>query len=214
MNELETQKDLINKAFSFLEKIVNPPLKEIGGLLSDQVKYLRFKNQIKIITKAENLLNQKGIPFKKVPLKTLASLLDYSSWEEDTNIQKKWSALLANYASSKMSNDISLCYVEILNQLTSIEVKILDILFDAHNDKPSNLKGPPVFSREKIFNIFNAKKEEQLIIINNLFRLNLLQSTASHEGMLFNRFPIPIRTYEAIEFTPLGLDFVENCRFN
>jgi len=57
MNELEVQKELINKAWSFLEKIVIPPLEELGGLLEDQVKFLRFKNQVKIITKAEDFLN-------------------------------------------------------------------------------------------------------------------------------------------------------------
>lgn len=213
MNELEVQKDLVNKAVSFLEKIVNPPLKELGGLLSDQVRFWRFKNQVKIINKAEDFLRQKGIKPKIIPLKTLAPLLEYSSWEEDADMQTKWASLLANYANPEFSNDINLCYVEILNQLTPIEVKILDILYNAYYDKPSKLKTPPVFSREKIFNFVNARKVKQLVIIDNLFRLNLLQSTASHGSIRFGKFPIPFRTYDAIEFTPLGLDFVKQCRF-
>lgn len=141
--------------------------------------------------------------------------MEYSSWEENTNIQKKWSALLANYANSKLSNDISLCYVEILNQLTSTEVKILDILYDAYYDKDPNLKNPPVFSKDKIFSFIepNVEKEKQTILIDNLFRLNLLQSMASHNSVLLGKFPVALRTYDAIEFTPLGIDFVKNCRF-
>lgn len=214
MNELEVQKDLINKACSFLEKIVIPPLEEIGGLLADQVKYWRLKNQVKIIIKAEDFLIQKKISPKKIPLKTLASLLEYSSWEENTNMRKKWSALLANYANSKLSNDINLCYVEILNQLTSMEVKILDILYDAYYDRDINPKNPPIFSRDKIFSSIglNIEKEKQTILIDNLFRLNLLQSMASHSKVTLGNFPVVLRTYDAIEFTPLGIDFVKNCR--
>lgn len=214
MNELEPLKNtLIEKAFNFLEKITDKPLSELGGLLADQVKYLRFKNQINILIKARKFLKEKDIKPEKVSFKPLFSLLEYSSWEEDQSMQIKWASLLANYANPEFSNDINLCYVEILNQLTPIEVKILDILYDAYYDKPSKLKTPPVFSKDKIFNFVNAKKEKQLIIIDNLFRLNLLQSTASHNGILVGKFPIALRTYDAIEFTPLGLDFVKHCRF-
>ena len=209
----EVSKQLLNKATEFLEKIVNPPLKELGGLLADKMKYWRFRNQVNTIIQAEKFLKEKNIKPEKVPLKPLFSLLEYSSWEEDQSMQIKWASLLANYANPEFSNDINLCYVEILNQLTPIEVKILDILYDAYYDKPSKLKTPPVFSKDKIFNFVNAKKEKQLIIIDNLFRLNLLQSTASHNGILVGKFPIALRTYDAIEFTPLGLDFVKHCRF-
>lgn len=214
MNELEPLKNtLIEKAFDFLEKITNKPLSELGGLLADQVKYLRFKNQINILIKARKFLKEKDIKPEKVSFKPLFSLLEYSSWEEDQSMQIKWASLLANYANPEFSNDINLCYVGILNQLTPIEVEILDILYDAYYDKPSKIKTPPVFGKDKIFNFVNAKKEKQLIIIDNLFRLNLLQSTASHNGMTIGKFPIALRTYDAIEFTPLGLDFVKHCRF-
>jgi hypothetical protein len=215
MNELEPLKDnLISKAFDFLGKITNKPLTELGELLEDKVKYFRFKNQINTLIKARKFLKEKNIEPKKIPFKTLFSLLEYSSWEEDQSMQTKWASLLANYATIESSNNVNACYVEILNQITPIEVKILDILYNAYYDKEPNFKNPPVFSKDKIFSFIglNIDKDKQLVIIDNLFRLNLLQPTASYNSVLLGKFPVALRTYDAIEFTPLGLDFVKLCR--
>ena len=51
------------------------------------------------------------------------------------------------------------------------------------------------------------------IIADNLFRLNLLQPPASHGGVSIGRYPIVLRTYEVIQLTALGCDFVRHCRF-
>ena len=40
----------------FLEKIVGPPLEELGGLLADQVRFFRFKKAIEILEKAQKIL--------------------------------------------------------------------------------------------------------------------------------------------------------------
>ena len=216
MNELEPLKDnLISKAFDFLGKITNKPLTELGELFADKVKYFRFKNQINTLIKAKKFLKEKNIEPKKIPFKLLFSLLEYSSWEEDQSMQTKWASLLANYATIESSNNVNACYVEILNQITPIEVKILDILYNAYYDKDPNLKNPTVFSKDKIFSFIglNIDKDKQLVIIDNLFRLNLLQPTASHNSVLLGKFPVALRTYDAIEFTPLGIDFVKLCRF-
>jgi hypothetical protein len=51
-------------------------------MIADNVKMRRFQNQLKIFTKAQKILEQKNIDPSKVSLKTLAPLIEFSSYEE------------------------------------------------------------------------------------------------------------------------------------
>jgi hypothetical protein len=203
---------LADKAAEFLGKLVNPPLKELGGLMADKVRFWRFKNQVNIILQAKTFLEQKGIQPSKVPLKTLAPLLEHSSWEEDPDMQTKWASLLANAANPNYSYDIYSTYVDVLNQLSPLEGRLLDLLFNEYERTPSDKKDAILFSKEKICQAMNVSSEKFDILIGNLFRLNLLQSPASHGGVSIGNYPIVLRTYEVIQLTPLGCDFVRHCR--
>ena len=209
----EVSKQLVNKASEFLEKIVNPPLKELGGLLADKVKFLRFKNQINIIIKAENFIRQKGIQPKKIPLKTLFPLLEYSSWEEDPDMQTKWASLLANTVNPEYSHYINLSYVEILNQLSPLEVKILDLMYDEYVSLGHHIKEIPYITfgkgfKDKICKRLNISSEKMNIIFDNLHRLNLIQPPIFHgKGVIGSRY------YDAIQLTTLGYEFIKHCKF-
>ena len=204
---------LADRASEFLGKLVNPPLKELGGLLADKVRFWRFRNQVDIILQAESFLKQKGIQPGKVPLKTLAPLLEHSSWEEDPDMQTKWASLLANAANPSYSYDIHSSYVDVLNQLSPLEARLLDLLFDEYERTPSDKKDALSFSKEKICQAVNISSAKFDILIGNSFRLNLLQPPASHGGISIGEYPIVLRTYEVIQLTPLGCDFVRHCRF-
>lgn len=204
---------LADKAFDFLGKVVNPPLEELGGLLADKIKFWRFKNQVNIILQVKCFFEQKGIQPRKIPLKTLAPLLEHSSWEEDPHMQTKWASLLANAANPKYSYDIHLAYVEILNQLSPLEAKLLDLLFNEYEKTPSDKKQALSFSKEKICQVMNIPSDKFDVLVDNLLRLNLLQPPASHGGVSIGKYPIVLRTYEVIQLTPLGCDFVRHCRF-
>lgn len=206
-------RQLADEASRFLEKVVRPPLEELGELLADNVRYWRFKNQVNIILKAKSFLEQRGIQPKKIPLKTLAPLLEHSSWEEDPDMQTKWASLLANAVSSDYSYDIHSTYVEVLNQLSPLEACLLDLLFNEYERTPSDKKDALSFSKEKICQIMHIPSENFDILVGNLFRLNLLQPPASHGGVLIGEYPIVLRTYEVIQLTPLGCSFVRHCRF-
>ena len=133
MTEELTEKTIgkaIDKAAEFLDKIVGPALSDIGGILSDEIRFFRLKNQIRIVQKAEAYFVKKGIEPVKVPLKILAPLLEYGSLEEDEIIQDKWASLLIHAADPGTSNRFSTIFTELLKQLTSLEVIILEKIYN------------------------------------------------------------------------------------
>jgi len=104
----------------FLGKLIGPTIEETGLLLADNIKLYRFKNQLGILEKAQKIVKERNIDTKKVSLKILVPLLEYSSLEEDETLQEKWVNLLVNYIDSKEKYE-STIFPFILSQLTSTE---------------------------------------------------------------------------------------------
>ena len=88
--KIQPLETLAQAAKEFLQKVVTPPLEELGLLFADSVKLWRFKNQVSILSKAENYLKEKEIKTRKVSLKIMVPLLEECSLEEDENLQDKW----------------------------------------------------------------------------------------------------------------------------
>src|SRR5205814_10515227 len=77
-------------AKEFLGKLISPTIEEVGLLISENVKYLRFKNQIRILLKAKDYVEKKKINLKEIPIKILVPLLDKASLEDNETMQDKW----------------------------------------------------------------------------------------------------------------------------
>lgn len=204
-----TQKEVSN----FFGGIIPDFVKEGGGILTDTVRFWRWKNQVNIIKKAKEKIEKSDLTKQQVPLKILSPILENSSLEEEEIIQDKWSNLLANAITGQ--NNINPNYTEILKELSSLEVAILDKLFDATSQEADYKKRKSMqFSKEKIIEIFKISDEKSDLVIENLYRLNLCQPPASHGGIAIGKYPIMIRTNDFFEFTTFGYHFVKACKWN
>src|SRR5829696_7046169 len=98
--ELNIKSSTIEKglelAKEFLGKLISPTIEETGLLISDNIKFLRFKNQVRILLKAKNYVEKNNIPIKEISIKILVPLLDKASLEEDEVLQDKWAKMLVN----------------------------------------------------------------------------------------------------------------------
>ncbi|MCA4897441.1 MAG: Abi-alpha family protein [Bacteroidota bacterium] len=122
--ELNIKSSTIEKgldlAKDFLGKLISPTVEEVGLLLSENIKYLRFKNQIKILLKSKTYLESKGISLKEIPIKILVPLLENASLEDDETFQEKWANMLSNMVDSRknLQNHI---FPAILSQISKEE---------------------------------------------------------------------------------------------
>jgi len=216
MGDLEISHEATDKeAIDFLNSIVPDFIKDGIGILSDNVKLWRWKNQIKIISEAKKFINENNLSIKQTSLKILIPIIESSSLEEDETIQKKWSILLAKAISG--DKNIKPSYVETLKELSSLEVYILDSIFQEVNKESDEIKRSKLqFSTDKVIYFVNSKiaanlnKNEAKIIIENLFRLNLLRAPASG-GISAGEYSFVLRTNDFFELTDLGYDFIKSC---
>jgi len=154
----------------FLSKLLGPAVDEVGLLLEDKVRLYRLKNQIRILTKAQEMLSSAGIKPKTVPLRTLLPLLEGASLEDDVDLSLKWAGLLASTASGE-GKDNHPAYPHILVQLAPVDARIIDRL-DSCGGKTSHVKFKAETQHE-----LGISEEEYSYSFRNLFRLGLCVST-------------------------------------
>jgi len=208
-------KEVAQNIFGFLSDITRPPAKELGGLLADYVKWFRFNTQLKILRKAQKLHEENKIQHQKIPLRIVANLLDSCSWEEDDWMQTRWAALLANAATLDEKLDNYSTHVEILRQLSPLQVKCLDIMY-SEKEYPARLysRSLPSYHYEGYLRRdLGVPQEDFRLLCESLIRLNLI-----HPKLVYERdswtYPEDkvYRDLEEVSLTYLGQDLVKKCR--
>lgn len=126
--ELNIKSSTIEKglelAKDFLGKLISPTIEEVGLLISDNIKFLRFKNQVKILLKAKNYVEKNNISLKEIPIKILVPLLEKASLEDEEKLQEKWSNMLVNMVDSE-TNFQNQIFPHILSQMSIGEYEAL-----------------------------------------------------------------------------------------
>jgi hypothetical protein len=173
-NKVDFTSTLGEKALDFVQQILTDPISELTGTLKDKFEYVRFKNKVNILLKVKKFLESKGIKTEsKIPMKDLSTLLEYSSFEDEEQMQDKWASLLANTLDPK--NKFNSCHLfsQVLNQLSINEINILTYLL---NKSFLTHAGEVVFIEQKrLINQSGADYNTALIVIDNLLRLGLIE---------------------------------------
>lgn len=127
----------IDIAKSFLEKLVFPAVEETGLLLKDKITFWKFKNQVKMLNKAQAFCQKNNIQPKNIPLKLISPMLDYSALEEDEKLQDKWAILLSNMVDSDQNIENHV-FPYILSQISINELDTIESIFNEKSQERIN----------------------------------------------------------------------------
>lgn len=193
-NELNIKSSTIEKglelAKDFLGKLISPTIEEVGLLISDNIKFLRFKNQVKILLKAKEYVEKNNISLKEIPIKILVPLLEKASLEDEEKLQDKWANMLVNMVDSE-TNFQNQIFPHILSQLSIEEYEALQ----------------EVLQKEKEL----ALKHEELATIRVLnddkyyFKPETKKLKAEIDKIEQDGFWLSIEEFEVANITRLGL---------
>jgi len=109
------------------KEIGGPVADEIGEYLAASVRPYTVVRQVEAVVKAQRMLQRRGLSTHSVPPRLLLPILEGASIEDEEDLHTKWSALLANAASS---DKVHPSYIEILKQLTPDDARLLDRLYE------------------------------------------------------------------------------------
>ena len=216
----------IEIAKQFLLEILTPPARELGEVLADKVRSYRLRKQVGILSAARERIAGAGVSPRKIPLKTLVTLLEAGSLEEDESMLDRWANLLASAVNPTSTSDVEtgyMGYIETLRQLSPKEALIMDRLYDYYRETGGPRKALSPFVIRGDVGIELTGQELQTrsglpakdfeMAMDNLVRLNLL----THADTLL-RNPQPGDKYytgtnlNQVQFTRFGFNFVSVCR--
>jgi hypothetical protein len=187
-----------------VKRIAGPLADEIGESLALIARPYRIALSLKMFQKTQRMLKEAQLTAQPVPPRLFLPMLDAASIENDEDLHTKWSALLANAASSP--DRVHPSFIEVLKQLTPHDARLLDKLYTATNDQ-----------QYRLLNQSLGEVDEYGIPFQNLKRLGLIQITYDVDGMKVRMRSIgdPYVSGEMKEFhwlTDFAVAFIEACR--
>ncbi|MBU0665208.1 MAG: DUF4393 domain-containing protein [Proteobacteria bacterium] len=190
----------IDIAKSFVDKLVLPPIEELGLLIKDQISFWRFNNQIKILNKAKSICEKNKISVKAIPPKLLFPYLENASLEDDDELQDKWAILLVNMVDSQQ-NIQNHVFPYILSQLSKDEFNLLESVLIEKKRRVSELENELADFLTNRSNIENDLK-------SRLIKLNQKLDSLSPDGKyIFSKEAMELRS--SIRSTKMELNSLE-----
>ncbi len=203
--ESKTLEKVLDVAERFLQKLIGPTVKEVGGLLADNVRAWRFKNQLRLLKNAERYIENKSIQTKKISLKILAPLLEGASLEEDEILQDKWVALLVNYIDSR-KNFRSTVFPHILTQLSTEEANGLEYM-----EKNKEVTGSKIWDKLK-FGDAELSNLVRLGLIREVIKIKMQKEWDAFAGLTENVVDVYAQEDPTYCITELGTEFLKACK--
>src|SRR5690606_22915429 len=168
----QVSKELISAAKDYVDKVVDSPLREVGGILGDTIGYWRFKNKINTILKAKSFLEKKGINPDKILPDIFVPLVEDSGNVENENLSDKYSSLLACHLDPSKQDQVHPSYSKLLNELSITDVKILDSLYsDLKKGQGDHRKIG--YKIEVVCDFLDLSEPKVLLSFQNLWRLGI-----------------------------------------
>ena len=153
---------------------------------------------------------------KRISPKLFRTIIEKWSLEEDESLQDRRANLL--FCATTNTNNIQIIssYSDILWQLGTVEVQILDSLYQSAQEASMSQQislDKVVFDTEKISLNFGQDLSEIILVIENFFRLRLVEAPEFKWMTTWSWLHPILRTNMRFQFTSFGIDFICTCKF-
>jgi hypothetical protein len=172
--------DLVRRAGTFLGGVFGPASQELGQMFSDQMKFWRLKNAVRILEKAQSIVDERGLKPEQIRAMGFGEgvlLLEAASMEEQETVQDLWARLMANAVDPKSSIRVEKMYIDVLKSLSSREVIFLELLEMIEKERGAGLTINKLHEFQTKMSLVAEEKwrrfptEERAMSIQNLMRL-------------------------------------------
>ena len=205
------------KVGGFIAKVFKEPIAEVSGLITDKLRFVRWKRMVTMSDEVNQILTEKGIAdTKAVPPKIALPIFEDSSLEDDPNIQFLWNHLLANAMNPQFNDEIRYGFIEMIKNITGIEAQLLDNFYELlrKEGKIYPLEDMHKYSlkKEQLIKMLNLSTDQYALAANNLMRMQLIGPAILTGGISMGSESVTIyKGIDAVTLTPLGVKFVEAC---
>ena len=227
----------VDRLGQFFARVMGESIDATCGMLADTMKYKRWERQIKLVEKAERLINEKDLSDRSVPIspKLALPIFQNASLEEDEFLHDLYAKLLVTSIDPKVQTRRT-AFAEIIRQLEPLDVKILQAMYKVYQDKERQYhekyanknwykkNRPPTWtsiSKNGILHNLSVSESEYWVSIDNLCRLGLADSYFEEGSIDFEAGDDYLSEdvvtshggYDSLCITALGISFVKICYY-
>lgn len=204
-------------AKDYADTVVKGTLAELGGIFSDTVAHWRLKNRIRLMLKAKQWLEEKGVKPGKVLPDVFVPLLEDGGNVEAETLAAMFASLLAGHLDPGRQEEIHPSYTKVLAQLSPLDAELM-IAFRGHvSDKlarESGLRGHVLTTLHMAEQIGMPKRATYLSCLN-LHRLGIVEHLGyhppkDHPAPEFFEDSIGHQLYRMSEY---GVAFCDACQY-
>lgn len=209
--------DIADKAGSFFAKVFKEPIDEISGMVTDKLRFIRWKRMVQMSDEVNKILEDKKVTdTRAVPPKIALPIIEEASLEDDPSLQYLWNHLLANAMNPKFNDELRYGFIEMIKEITGIEARLLNEFYEVLSREGKLRPLSDVFqyslTKEQIMQVLGITPDVYAISVNNLMRMQLLAPAIIKGGVKMGPEPLTIyKGIDAVTLTPLGVKFVEAC---
>ncbi|MFA4901263.1 MAG: Abi-alpha family protein [Desulfobaccales bacterium] len=207
--------DVSEKLGGFFAKVFKEPVQEVSGMITDKLRFVRWRRLIQMDDEVNQILLDRGIrETRGVPPKLALPIFEESSLEDDPSLQYLWNHLLVNAMDPKFNGELRYGFIDMIKNITGVEALILNKFYEIlrRNDKLIDITKITNFTltKEQIMEMVGIDGETYQVSIYNLMRTQCIGPAFLIKAFLDEA----VATYEeadAFVLTPLGVRFVEAC---
>lgn len=205
IKSIASDMNLPGKVFKTIENLIGPAINETGQLMADVIRHKRLTNQAKFFIKFQTTIESQGYQLKQLPDNFILPLIENVGVIDNEDLQEKWLNLLLN---ATQTDDIELypLYSDLLRQISSMEVKMLDELYLRVSEKEVRTYE----AKDNFIEAIGVGEFKGSIYLDNLARLNLIEYIPQSGSGLAAVYKMNFRP-SSIRLTALGKNFVECC---
>jgi hypothetical protein len=220
-------KPTVEALYAAIGRILGPSADAIGDGIAAPLRAwaaMRANRAGATLMQAAQLLTDAGVEPQPVPGRILMPILEHASMEEDPELQRKWSALLANAATAGEIGKVLPAFADILRVLTPVHARILDWMRgqEVKPDVPGWFSTWPDFERATIEKTFALSAADYALFVSDLERLRLIEphreinakAAAIDAGMAIDWVVRQLNDrerYKTIALTAMGVRFMQAC---
>jgi len=204
---------------AFFARVFKEPIKEISGMITDKLRFVRWRRLVQMSGEVNEILKNKGVKeTRSVSPKLALPIFEEGSLEDDDTLKELWNRLLANAMDPDFEGELRYGFIDIIKNITGIEALILNNVYEIlkREGKIGDLSKITTyhFKKEKIMQIVGIDEQTYEVNIHNLMRMQCIGSAELKTGgfRMGDNPPITVyRSTDAIMLTPFGVKFVEAC---
>jgi hypothetical protein len=205
--------DAGREAGGFVAQFIAPPLREISGIVTDNLKFRRWENAMAIDSKVRQRVQLLGPSYRarQLSMDVGIPLIEACSLAEGEDVRELWANLIVNLSNEASRTAPDKSFAAVLKEFNPLDVRIFQTVYqspesDSHciltEKLPDQLEFMQPRKEGEPITTPNSPPPAVQLSLANLFRLQCLQ-TAKYMG--------GPDVYYSIYSTPFGRALYDAC---